>query len=1484
MPSISRIRFTNVIYDNGHKRYIDTTFRFDGYNGILLLENGAGKTVFVQNLIQAVLPRKTVAQRKIQETLQLNNAVAHIAVEWILEDQPRRYALTAVSLFMNSKEQLASQEFALEYTPSSQVRLDTLPFVRSDKGKARPATKEEMASYFRGVAEHTMAARFFSENDTLLAYGQYLEEHFKIIPSEWNKIAAINETEGGVEGYFENCRTTNELVDRLLIPTVEEGCLAASGPATAKGNGFAELFESQREHVKQQLRLEKRITEMKGVLEQLEAYTAVQKHCFDAEAALRILNSRLRTYYGCICQDEKARHDEQEALKEEQAALSARQAENERLLAACDVVEAREACDDARSASDRAEQGYREAEGARKANIRESQNLTLSRYKRDQSRNDALLAEWQQALASLEADAGTQQLLAQLQQNSAALHGWFDQAEAKEKAGLAQTAAAMEGVRHQQADIQHEKEKQEAAYHRILNDVKGGEGQIQELLRQQEKLEKELFADSVHQEAADIQRCWQRELAQVRQDAAGYEKNQAFYEEEGSKAAALVPEAEREEAARQQELWQLGLALSQTDMLAKNLQDRLQQWPHCANIADDTASLYRRSEALCQQVGDDLFTLEARRRDLDLARRRAHRWLDIYGGQDQFLADPVLADKIDAWSRDFLYLKSGAELFRTYSETAEGGAEGLYSRYPFWAASVVTTTDELPQLMNRLEKAGRDFFQPVFVLTEVEVRRLVSGQSQPLPTRQVVPAYWRNILPEAFSSWLEALRAGASRADAAMAENDRDLTALRPLLADLQAFYEHYPFSQYRDQVAKQRSLRDESERCQRHLDEARRTAEQCRQSVELYRSRLFTARQQESKLVTALGRLADYLELQRQHRAILEKNRQLMKQAGDLQHVLEGLAAEGKRLQAQYEEKLRQYSRIETRCSQLRQKLYWAEVQDTEAVEDGRDYDVLAEERRRLKSRLDGANENRGRLEAQIEGARKTAAQLAADMKRLRQSAELPLDEDVSYPEDGAEREAALLKERPGLTRTCQQADKAYRTARSQYDQAAGRLKTEEDRYHSRYEELPALDGAVAAVRAQARDLEKSLKEAMAAAIRKQQAAQGEARKLAALHQRLDVKNERLLFAADDVPEGLVEGLETIKTADGLAQAVTPILEQAETVREDVDRRRSACDEQREKFRTYCEKNVADVKLRSSIVDGLRYKRDYTAYLEWQDKSRERLERVISVSEEERQSHCAHLEHMLNHMILHLQDVCTGLGELAAKTRIKIGETTKDIFQIQVPPWQDAAARTSIRDYLNALTAELDRADEGEEPEVKSRAILEKKLRTQPMLRCIFGNQTIKVRCRKATSGNTFSERPFSWEESNKWSGGEMWSKNMALFLGCLNYLSEKRCHLRRAKYNTRVVIADNPFGKASSDHVLSLVFFIAKQLGFQILALTAHQEGSFIRKYFPVVYSCRFAEMANKKGKVLVPDKEIKTAFFEEHHPESLARLDEYEQLGLF
>lgn len=145
-------------------------------------------------------------------------------------------------------------------------------------------------------------------------------------------------------------------------------------------------------------------------------------------------------------------------------------------------------------------------------------------------------------------------------------------------------------------------------------------------------------------------------------------------------------------------------------------------------------------------------------------------------------------------------------------------------------------------------------------------------------------------------------------------------------------------------------------------------------------------------------------------------------------------------------------------------------------------------------------------------------------------------------------------------------------------------------------------------------------------------------------------------------------------------------------------------------------------------------------------------------------------------------------------------------------------------------------------------------------------------------------SSSTFSWEESNKWSGGEKWSKNMALFLGCLNYLSEKRKHIRKTAYCNRVVIADNPFGKASSEHVLDPIFFIAKQLGFQVIALTAHDEGSFIRKYFPVVYSCRFSSSHDQKTKIIQTDKEVQTAFFQEKNPDFLSRLTDYQEIGMF
>ena len=149
MPSISKIRFTNVVYEGGSKRYNDDIFVFEGNNGAILLENGGGKTVFIQTVLQAILPHSDLAERKIKDTLSLEGNPAHIAVEWILNERPRRYALTAVTLFLvNGK--LDSYRYVYEYGSGDSNSIENIPFVRNiSNGNKRPAGREEMNDYYQ---------------------------------------------------------------------------------------------------------------------------------------------------------------------------------------------------------------------------------------------------------------------------------------------------------------------------------------------------------------------------------------------------------------------------------------------------------------------------------------------------------------------------------------------------------------------------------------------------------------------------------------------------------------------------------------------------------------------------------------------------------------------------------------------------------------------------------------------------------------------------------------------------------------------------------------------------------------------------------------------------------------------------------------------------------------------------------------------------------------------------------------------------------------------------------------------------------------------------------------------------------------------------------------------------------------------------------------------------------------------------------------
>src|SRR5690625_4325101 len=113
MPTINKIRLTNVVYEDGYKRFNDDLFLFDGHNAAIVLENGGGKTVFIHTVLQAILPHTHLGERKIRETLKLDQAPAHIAIEWMINERPRRYLVTAVSDRKSTR--LNSSHVAISY-------------------------------------------------------------------------------------------------------------------------------------------------------------------------------------------------------------------------------------------------------------------------------------------------------------------------------------------------------------------------------------------------------------------------------------------------------------------------------------------------------------------------------------------------------------------------------------------------------------------------------------------------------------------------------------------------------------------------------------------------------------------------------------------------------------------------------------------------------------------------------------------------------------------------------------------------------------------------------------------------------------------------------------------------------------------------------------------------------------------------------------------------------------------------------------------------------------------------------------------------------------------------------------------------------------------------------------------------------------------------------------------------------------------------
>lgn len=240
MPKISKARIVNFMYNDGNRLIADELFDFsnekddDALNVLINLENGGGKSVLVQLLMQPVNPRAKVGSRKIESYFHKLSDHGFVVLEWI-KDNSSEKLLTGIA--MAAREIASTDEemsggmgmkyytFYANYTSDDSVcSLVNLPLSSMENRKFIPAEYDvikKLSRKYRGQITYYASDDNPQWQRKLAEYGLYHDE--------WKMIEKLNSVEGGLPNFFDEYKTSDQLIDGLLIPAIERKIKLSGG-------------------------------------------------------------------------------------------------------------------------------------------------------------------------------------------------------------------------------------------------------------------------------------------------------------------------------------------------------------------------------------------------------------------------------------------------------------------------------------------------------------------------------------------------------------------------------------------------------------------------------------------------------------------------------------------------------------------------------------------------------------------------------------------------------------------------------------------------------------------------------------------------------------------------------------------------------------------------------------------------------------------------------------------------------------------------------------------------------------------------------------------------------------------------------------------------------------------------------------------------------------------------------------------------------
>ena len=272
MPAIRKIRIVNFRFNDGAKLIPDEIFCTENSEGkpmdtLLNLDNGGGKSVMVQLLLQPVCPKAKVQNRHISEYFRKGTDHAFVLIEWALDDSPNSL-LTGIALAAsvtaddeNERKAIRYYTFMHSYNKNDDTSdIVNLPLSEHTGSRIRPLSYEELRKYLQNRKIECYSS------DSLRRYQNKLQE-YGILHTEWeNLLVRINSVEGGITKFFEEYKTADRLLDRFIIPGVMPDDVSAAEALEEMFIHYADSYSGQEENIRLQSQIKKFTEKLQGTL------------------------------------------------------------------------------------------------------------------------------------------------------------------------------------------------------------------------------------------------------------------------------------------------------------------------------------------------------------------------------------------------------------------------------------------------------------------------------------------------------------------------------------------------------------------------------------------------------------------------------------------------------------------------------------------------------------------------------------------------------------------------------------------------------------------------------------------------------------------------------------------------------------------------------------------------------------------------------------------------------------------------------------------------------------------------------------------------------------------------------------------------------------------------------------------------------------------------------------------------------------------